>query len=66
MTRSKNVTYSCDSWPMDSRNIVFRGTFPVRSDRFWMNVVDHSSSETGLITTNSKLCSVEQEKMIML
>lgn len=60
MLRSENTTYNRDSWPLDSRNTVFRNTFPVSRDSFWRNAVDHLSSETGPITTNSKLCSVEQ------
>lgn len=65
MLRTENVTYN-DSCPLDSRNSVFRNILPVSSSNFWINAVDYSSSETAPITTNSKLCSVEQEKITMM
>lgn len=66
MLRIENVTYNYDSWPLDSRNSVLRNIFPVSSGNFWINAVDYSSFEIAPITTNSKLRSVEQVKMIMM
>jgi len=60
LLRTENMTYNHDSWSLDSRNSVLGNIFPVSSDSFWTNAVDHSSSDTGPITTGCALLSKER------